>query len=523
VTRRATSSILASPLLIGAVTVLVIGISVYLGFNANRGLPFIPTYDLYAELPSGANLVVGNEVMLSGFRVGQIVSMTPKTVEESDGSTRSIALLKLKLDKVAQPLAVDSVLNVRTRSALGLKYLEITPGHASDIFHSGDTIPLANSPRVVEFDDFLNTFGDQTREDQRRLITGFGDALAGQGASINEAVGALPRLFGSLTTVMDALNDPSTRLDQLFVQIGAVTREVAPVARTQAILFTNMADTFAAINRDPGALRETIEETPPTLAQATTSFATQRPFLDDLAGLASKLRPAASELPHALPDVNQALAAGRQVLPRTVSLNRDLEGTLRGLDELGRDGNTLEGAKDLRYSFAVLKPLIQYTAPVNTVCNFGTYFFTRLGEHISQQVDGGTAERIEVSLDNFTQPNRLGSTENSRPADVAKGLGVYDEHAYPLGPATRPSQLFYGTKSPAGGVTKNGKANCQEANRGYLTGPVEDGARYTANDDGGRHVVFNDGMPFVSGPTFTGVPSLRKVDSGAKYSLRKAP
>ena len=70
----------------------------FLGFNANRGLPFIPTYDLRAELPGGANLVVGNEVMLSGMRVGQIVDMTPATVEQN-GRTRSIAVLDLQLTR----------------------------------------------------------------------------------------------------------------------------------------------------------------------------------------------------------------------------------------------------------------------------------------------------------------------------------------------------------------------------------------------------------------------------------------
>ena len=52
-TRRGTASIVASPVLVGAVTVLIIVVSVFLAYNANQGLPFVPTYDLKAELPSG--------------------------------------------------------------------------------------------------------------------------------------------------------------------------------------------------------------------------------------------------------------------------------------------------------------------------------------------------------------------------------------------------------------------------------------------------------------------------------------
>ena len=54
---RGTASIVASPVLVGAVTTLIVIVSVFLAYNANQGLPFVPTYNLKAELPGGANLV----------------------------------------------------------------------------------------------------------------------------------------------------------------------------------------------------------------------------------------------------------------------------------------------------------------------------------------------------------------------------------------------------------------------------------------------------------------------------------
>ena len=59
-------------MLVGALTTLVVIVAVFLSYNANSGLPFVPTYDLEAELPNAANLVVGNEVRIGGFRVGVI-------------------------------------------------------------------------------------------------------------------------------------------------------------------------------------------------------------------------------------------------------------------------------------------------------------------------------------------------------------------------------------------------------------------------------------------------------------------
>ena len=82
--RRGTSALVASPVLVGAVTVLVAMISVFLAYNANNGLPFVPTYDVKAEIPGGSNLVVGNEVRLGGFRVGVVDRILPGTASAGE-------------------------------------------------------------------------------------------------------------------------------------------------------------------------------------------------------------------------------------------------------------------------------------------------------------------------------------------------------------------------------------------------------------------------------------------------------
>ena len=125
--RRGTASVAASPVLIGAATVLVALVAVFIAYNANAGLPFVPTYDLNAELPSGGKLVKGNEVRVGGFRVGVVKDIKPK-VTTVNGERRSVAVAELSLDKKIEPLARDTKFRVRPRSALGLKYIELQPG-----------------------------------------------------------------------------------------------------------------------------------------------------------------------------------------------------------------------------------------------------------------------------------------------------------------------------------------------------------------------------------------------------------
>src|SRR5207245_9772271 len=70
VTRRPTASFVANPVLVGAVTTLVVTVAVFLAYNANHGLPFVPTPELKVQLSNGSNLAAGNEVRAGGFRSG---------------------------------------------------------------------------------------------------------------------------------------------------------------------------------------------------------------------------------------------------------------------------------------------------------------------------------------------------------------------------------------------------------------------------------------------------------------------
>src|SRR4051794_27664083 len=311
--RRGTAALVDSPVPSAPVTVLIAIIAVFIAYNANRGLPFVPTYDLNAELPSGGKLVKGNEVRTGGFRVGVVQDIKPRTVTEK-GKRKSVAFVELKLDKVVEPLSVDTKLRVRPRSALGLKYVELTPGRSKQTYKAGDTVPLKNSSQPLELEDVFSTFQPKTREDIRTATEGFGDAFTGRGQSINTAIEALNPFFRHLTPVMRTLADPDTQLDQFFLQLGRSAAQVAPVAHTNAVLFTEMADTFAAIARDPAALRATIEKSPRTEDVAIRSFRVQRPFLADFADLSRRLRPAVQQLPVSLPAINTALKVGTPVL-----------------------------------------------------------------------------------------------------------------------------------------------------------------------------------------------------------------
>ena len=57
--RSGIQGVTSSPVLVGAVTVLVVIVAVFFAYNANNGLPFVSTYNLKALVPDGDALVKG--------------------------------------------------------------------------------------------------------------------------------------------------------------------------------------------------------------------------------------------------------------------------------------------------------------------------------------------------------------------------------------------------------------------------------------------------------------------------------
>jgi virulence factor Mce-like protein len=405
--------IAGNPVLIGAATVLVVLVAVFLAYNANQGLPFVPTYTLQAEVPSAANLVRGNEVRIGGTRVGSVDKIEVR--REEDGS--SIAVLGLKLEETVKPLPQDTTVIIRPRSALGLKYVELTRGSSDQGFEDGDTIPLAQAtPAPVEFDEFVNMFDDETRDAAATNLNGFGDAFAGRGESINQAIGALRPLLRDIIPVAQNLSSRETNLPRFIGELADAASIVAPAAESQAELFVNLDITFAALRAVARPyIQESISEGPETLDAAIEGLPPQRPFLANTEGLFRELRPGVRALRGAAPDLADALEFGTPVLRRTPPFNRRLASLLTELQTFAEDPLVPRGIRRLTDTVRSLDPTLRYLAPAQTTCNYVALWFRNIGSLLSEGDRNGTWQRF-IIVANPQGPNNEGSP-SSAPAD----------------------------------------------------------------------------------------------------------
>lgn len=374
--RSGIGGVASSPIIVGAVTVLVVIVAVFLAYNANQGLPFVSTYDLKARVPNADALVKGNEVRIGGVRVGIVESVQPVQLE--DGGVA--AELSLRLDRSAEPLPVDSSITVRPKSALGLKFLQVTPGDSGEGFEAGETIPLsAARPEPVDIDEFFNMFDKPTREAIQRTQAGFGNALAGRGPQLNEAIGYLRQLAESAQPALRTLVAPSTNFAGFWRALQALSATVAPVAETQASMFVALDATFAAFARvSRPYIQETIEKSPETLDQVNEDLPALRPFLRSSERFFVALRPGVNALAETSPVIAASLRAGVPVLNESPQLNRELQPTAEALVEFQNAEGVFNGLDLLIDTNRLLRPSLRYITPAQTTCNYLTLTFDQI-------------------------------------------------------------------------------------------------------------------------------------------------
>jgi virulence factor Mce-like protein len=414
--------------LVGAVTVLVTIVAVFLSYNANTGLPFVPTYDLKANLPNGAQLVKGFEVRIGGARVGQVSKIEPK--RRADGST--YAQITMKLDKEIEPLKANSTLLVRPRSAIGLKYVELTPGRGQKDLKSGAVIPVRQArPAVVELDDLLNMFDDKARIGSRNSLNGYGGGLAGRGGDLNRAIVALGPLLRDLEPVAANLAARETRLGRLFRALGKAASEAAPVAETQAQLFVNLDTTFTALASIARPyLQESISEGPPSEELAIREFPFQGKFLANNAAFFRELRPGVATLPHSAPILADAFEAGTRTLPKTIPMNAQLADVFESLADFSEDPLVRTGVQQLTRLSSSLKPTLAFLTPVQTTCNYATLFFRNAASVLSDGDSNGTWQRFIIIPSPSTIEGAVGPNNEIGPASAPADGPLPDNHLH---------------------------------------------------------------------------------------------
>jgi len=398
VIRRRSSNPFSSPVLIGALAVLVMIVGVILAFQANTGLPFVPRYTLHIEVKNAEELTHGAEVHMGGALIGSVSSVTAARAKNG----QPIAVIDAQLNKSVEPLPVDTHFTIRMKSAIGEKYLDVTLGHSKRTWRNGATVPLSQTSALVDLDQVLDMYTPPTQKGVAETTNGFAQALAGRGTGINSAIGAFVPLVKDLAPVMRNLASPKTNLTGFIQGLNSFTAALVPVARQEGELYTNLDTTFRALaSVATPYLQQWIAQTPPTFQSVISDAPAIEPFAVDTALLFKKLAPGFATLPSASSEYEAAFQAGVKNLPGTAALDRQTVSLSGALAAFGQDTIVKSGLSRLTQTSQALQQPLEFLAPAQTTCNYVTLFLRNIASSLSDSVGTGTVLRVLlVFIDN---------------------------------------------------------------------------------------------------------------------------
>ena len=311
-----------------------IGLLLFLWLSFGGTLPFNPQgYRFQVAFPNAYDVANQADVRIAGVSVGTVVS---KQIDPRDNRT----LVTIQMANQYAPIKRDTRAILREKTLLGETYVDLTPGSPrSPPLPDGGRLPNGNVIAAVQLDQIFNTFDPQTRNAfrqwQQQLAQAIGDCSAPtrtcNDQNLSDVLGNLPAFAVNLTQLLQVLD----------IEHNAVVG-----------LVRNGGITFAALNRDPAALRTLItagDTTFGTLARNNTTlaeiFRIFPTFLTQQRLTMSKLQTFSL---NADPVIRHLIPVAQQLRP-----------TLTALNQL---------SPYLRTFFVKLNPLINAALPASATC-----------------------------------------------------------------------------------------------------------------------------------------------------------
>jgi len=308
----------------------------YVGITVQGGgeLPFKSYTEVHARFANVGTLKPQEKVTQNGVRIGQV-----SAIDYVDGE----AEVTMRLDG-EHSFYNDATARVGNESALGKKYIDISPGSKETGQLPSDLITSEHTGDAASLDDVLASFDGKARTGLAQGLQALGGGLQGHAADLHDATTVAPDLLDKGTTVVGTLADPETNLDDLLVTADQLANQFKGQADQLGTLLDQATTTFQAVNVERTApLKETLRKLPGVLDTATTGLKAVNPALGRTASAVTRLRPGVDRLVTATPDLRGFLTESPPVARTVVQFTKDAEPALKALVPTIRDISPLIG------------------------------------------------------------------------------------------------------------------------------------------------------------------------------------
>jgi virulence factor Mce-like protein len=324
----------------------------YVGYHAPQSIPGRSYYTLHVLMPNADNLEDHYDVRIGGLLAGQVLGTTVRN---------HLADIQLQLSSAFAPLRSDSRVEIRLRSAIGVRYVEIIPGTQGTPLPNGATIPPAQTSSPVDLDQVLATFDPQTRARTRDLLGELGTGVAGQGQAVNNVLGSTPGFLSSVGSVSAAINARPGAMQALISSSQGAAAAVDPVRENLANGFQPVAQALSPFAVQRANVQATLEHAPLTLSELDSGLPAVTALVAQVQGLAQAATPTLAAAPAAL---NETTALVRDAGPSLRSTNATLHLARGAVSPTLAFLQTAQPAlPQINQTLASTLPVVRYVAP----------------------------------------------------------------------------------------------------------------------------------------------------------------
>ena len=234
---------------------------------ASVGFGGAPSHLLRIDFPSADGLVSGSDVLESGARVGTVQSIEP--------TTSNSALVVAAISGDHWPLHRGLTVDIRPKSLLGEKYVDIHDGASNAALYDASQIYMASaSADPVELDQFINSLDPTTRTAVRVLLDDLGAGVAGRGQDLNAAIAAGKADLANLAVTGKTLDNRDADLDRILVGLDGVLNQITTDAQLSQItqLIGNAQSTLSDIESVQSSFSRQFSDANITLADLNTAL-----------------------------------------------------------------------------------------------------------------------------------------------------------------------------------------------------------------------------------------------------------
>jgi phospholipid/cholesterol/gamma-HCH transport system substrate-binding protein len=327
-----------------------IGLLLFLWLSFGGTIPFNPQgYEFTASFTDASQLADQADVRIAGVTVGKVIA---KSLDPQ--GNRTIATIQMN-NKFA-PIHSDARAILRQKTILGETYVQLTPGATnSPMLKDGALLARSNVTNAVQLDQIFDALDPKTRAAFRQWQQQLAVAVKGNDQNISDVIGNLPTFAADTTDLLQVLDVQQTAVVRLVQNGGTLFAALNKDPAALRDLITSAETTFHTTAANNNAIAATFHVFPTFLDETKKTMTRLKGFSQDTDPLVKKLEPVAQNLKPTLHDVDLLAPSLRSFL---TNLGPLIPGSKAGLPAIS---DTLNGATPL---LASIGPFLSQLNPI---------------------------------------------------------------------------------------------------------------------------------------------------------------